>query len=232
MKFFVFCITFFSCLHASVSLGRVSFVDGIVKIKRAGTIKKERVVLGTEVNSGDLLMTSQKSVVKIELSDASVLVLAQQSSVLFNSLKALDQKKGKVLYKITSRNAKNSLKVKTPFAIIGIKGTTFIVNAQEKNSYVTLKEGLIGIASLKKEFALYRQKREREFDTYRSQQQSKFEKFKNAQNEYEKVEYTKIFDLNKGHRVFFGNASVKEDVMDDTAESEFAFFEKIVQESK
>ena len=232
MKFFLLCVVCFAYLHAGVSLGRVSFVDGVVKIKREGSIKKERVALGAEVKSGDLLVTSQKSAAKIELRDASVLVLAQKSSVHFQSLKNLEQKGGKVLYKITSRNAKNSLKVKTPFAIIGIKGTTFIVNTQEENSYVTLKEGLIGIASLKEEFALYRQKVQQEFDAYRSKQQSEFEKFKNAQNEYEKVEYTKAFDLSEGHRVSFNDSSVKEDAMDDRSESEFAFFEKIVQESE
>ena len=50
-----------------------------------------------------------------------------------------------------------NVKIKTPFTIIGIKGTTFIVNAT-KDSSVTLKEGL------------YRQKVKAEFESYISTQ--------------------------------------------------------------
>lgn len=232
MKFIVFYITIalFSCLSASTVIGKVELFQGNVKIKRGDSIKKERVSLGLEIKSGDLVVTSKKSSVKITLTDNSVLVLAQKSSIYFNALTDIEQKNGKILYKIASRNAKNALKVKTPFAIIGIKGTTFIVNSTDKSSYISLKEGLIGVESLKEEFELYRQKVHKEFDDYRSKELKEFEKFKNVQQGYAEVEYTKEFDVTEGHRISFDKQTVKEESIVDEFKTEFEAFDKILSE--
>ena len=224
-------IAIFSLLNASSVIGLVQKVDGSVKVKSEGSIKKTKIAIGFEIKSGDLISTSKKSSAVLKLVDGSMLVLDTSSSIHFKTPSDAEQTEGKVYYKITSRDAKNSLKIKTPFAIIGIKGTTFIVDAKENGS-VSLKEGLIGITSIKEEFELYRKKVQEEFNNYISDQQSAFEKYKNEQNKYAVAERTKEFDLESGNRISFDGNKVNEDSWKKSDELEFERFKKMMELAK
>jgi len=208
-------------------LGNVVSSFGSVKIKRIGSVIKIKASNGMEVSSGDLVMTSKNSHVFIKLIDDSKIVLDSSSSVYFDKKNFISQS-GKVFYKITSRDAKNSLKIKTPFAIIGIKGTTFIIN-NAKDSYVLLKDGIIGIQSIKEEFRLYRRMVQREFENFVSMQEQAFNEFKNAQNNYLPVHLTKRFDLKSGSRVSFETNRVNEDKMSSKDNDEFHYFEELIK---
>ncbi len=224
-------VAFFTFANANAILGSVEKLEGNVKVKNEGSIKKNRVKAGLEIQAGDLITTAKEASVLIKLTDGSSVVLDASSSLHFISDNSIEQQNGKIFYKITARDAKNSLKIKTPFAIIGIKGTTFVVNATE-NASVTLKEGLIGIQSVKEEFELYRKKVQEEFKNYVSDQQSEFEKYKNEQNQYAIAESTKAFDLEAGNRVSFSGQKVNEDAWSKEDDAEFERFEKLINTMK
>lgn len=233
MKLVIFSIFIgmFSYIYASTAIGKIELFKGTVKIKSDSSIKKRKVTLGQEVNAGDMILSSKNSSVKLKLEDGSVLVLDERSTIHFSSLRDAEQIEGKVLYEITSRDAINSLKVKTPFAIIGIKGTTFIINATE-NASVSLQEGLIGISAINAEFELYRKKVQKEFDDYVSAEDLAFEKFKNMQDKYAVAEPTKEFDLEAGNKVSFNGLVVNEDALDQEDDSDFEYFKKLVEDMK
>ncbi|MEA1982730.1 MAG: FecR domain-containing protein [Campylobacterota bacterium] len=222
-------ISMFSYVNASAAIGSVELFKGTVKIKNESSIKKNRVTLGQEVLAGDMIISSKNASVKLKLTDGSVLILDEKSTIHFSSLSEAEQVEGKVLYKITSRDSKNSLKVKTPFAIIGIKGTTFIINATE-NSSVSLQEGLIGVSAIDAEFELYRKKVQKEFDDYLSEQDLAFEEFKNEQDKYAIAEPTKEFDLEAGNKISFNGLSVNEDAFDKDDNSDFEYFEALIKD--
>ncbi len=226
LLFLSICLFFTTLLSANI-VGTVESVMGSVKVKSEGSFKKSKVIAGLEIQEGDLITTSKKGSLIIKLIDGSAVIVDVSSSIYFKSNSAIEQQGGKIFYKITSRSAKNSLKIKTPFAIIGIKGTTFVVNASE-NASVTLKEGLIGVASIKEEFELYRKKVQEEFEKYIAKQQSEFEKFKNEQNQYAVAEVTKEFDMKSGNRISFNGSRVNEDPWDENDDAEFARFEKLL----
>lgn len=239
MKFLPILITFvLSCeLLASNVVGSVTNLSGRVKVKHEGSISKMRLKKGASIEAGDLITTPKNGALIITLADKSKLTLDELSSIHFSSLYAAEQQGGKILYHITSRDAKNSLKVKTPFAIIGIKGTTFIVNATQTKS-VMLKEGKIGIASIKKEFKLYRKRLEDEFKSFKAQgdvamkqQLNDFEKFKKMQEGalYEKPKMTKKFDLTAGNSVSFDGKKVKENRFGKDDKKEFQHFDKLIE---
>ncbi|QSZ40865.1 iron dicitrate transport regulator FecR [Sulfurimonas aquatica] len=229
MKLFIISLflSLSASLIASTIVGSVQKVSGIVKVKSTDSIKKSKIISGFEIKEGDLISTSRKASAVIALVDGSSIVLDASSSVHFKSAKNAEQTSGKVYYKITSRDAKNTLKVKTPFAIIGIKGTIFVVNASENGS-VTLKEGLIGVTSIKEEFELYRKSVEAEFNSYLEDQMSEFEKFKNDQNKYAKPIKTKAFDLKQGNKVSFSDKKVHEDQWTKEDDAEFDHFESLI----
>lgn len=220
-------VAFFTMLNASAVIGFVQKVDGSVKVKNEGSIKKHKVKVNLEIKSGDLISTSKKGTAVLKLVDGSVLVLDTSSSIHFKTPNDAEQTEGKIYYKITSRNAKNSLKIKTPFAIIGIKGTTFVVNATGKAS-VKLEEGLIGVKSIKEDFKLYRKAVMAEYDKYISAQQSAFEKYKSDLKKGT-AEITKEFDLHAGNTISFDNNEVSEKSFSDDDKKEFARFKKMME---
>jgi hypothetical protein len=223
MKTFVITILFsFATLLYANTIGIVQKVEGIVKVKQKDSIKKTKVKVGYEIKSGDIISTFRKSGAVLKLNDKSVIVLKDKATISFLDKNEVSQNEGKIYYKITSRDVKNKLKIKTNFAIIGIKGTTFIINADDKESYVALKEGLIGVESIKEEFRLYKKKVMDEFEAYKKEQQKGFEEYKSAGEEYV-LEVTKSFDLQEGNVVSFDEDKVVEDKLQN--DDDFKEFE-------
>ena len=220
-------IAFFSCANASSSIGNVELVKGNVKVKSEDSFKKSKLSVGLEIKKGDLITTSQKATAVIKLLDGSTLVLDESSTLHFNASSVVEQQEGKVYYKITSRDAKNSISVKTPFAIIGIKGTTFIIDAGEQNS-VKLQEGVVGIQSIKEEFELYRKVVQKQFDDFMAEQQAAFDEYKQVQKPGF-VEKTKEFDLQSRKTVSFDGKKATENDWTKEDDAEFERFEKLME---
>jgi len=217
-------------VSASSALGSVELAKGNVKVKSEGSFKKSKVKKGLEVKKGDLITTSKNARAIIKLLDGSTLVLDASSTLHFAAANMTEQKEGKVYYKITSRDAKNSLKVKTPFAIIGIKGTTFIVDSGEKSS-VKLKEGLVGIQSVKEEFELYRKAVQAEYNKFLSEQEAAYQKYLSEQTKGAAL-LTKEFDLQAGNTISFDGQKVNESAWTKDDDAEFERFEKMMESIK
>jgi hypothetical protein len=212
-------------------VGTVDGLNGIVKISREGSVKKINVLKGTKIQKGDLVTTSSSATALLKLVDGSNVVLDKSSSILFANINQAEQKSGSVYYKITSRSANNSLDVKTPFAIIGIKGTTFIVNSDEGDKSIALKEGKIGIASMKEEFELYRKKVLEEFNNYKNQQEAAYEQYL-RELAGEKPQIVKEFDLNAGNKVSFNEKKVVESSFNGDTNASFNHFDDIIKSMK
>jgi hypothetical protein len=227
MRFIILSVLMAMFSVASAAIGVVENFSGNVKVKNEGSIKKLNVAKGLELREGDLITTAKKSNAVLKLSDGSQVILDASSSILFGAKNAAEQKGGKVFYKITSRDAKNSLKITTPFAIIGIKGTTFVVNSDKGNEGVSLKEGLIGVQSIKEQFALYRKEVLAQYNAYVSEQMNEFEKYKNGGKKPE-PEMTKQFDLKAGNVISFSGNEVKESGWNENDDAEFDHFEKMM----
>lgn len=220
-------VALFTFLSAALVVGTVEKANGSVKVKSAGSVKKSKVKDGFEIKKGDLITTSRKGSAVIKLSDGSTMVLDGSSSVHFTALNSADQQTGKVYYKVTSRNAKNALKIKTPFAIIGIKGTTFIVDTNKDTASVSLKEGLIGVQSIKEEFALYRKKLEEEYNKFIGDQEKEYEEFL-KEGEEGVAQMTKEFDMHAGTSISFSGKKAKESGWTEDDEKELDYFESLI----
>lgn len=218
-------VSLFSIVLAN-TLGVVQKVEGIVKVKPKDSIKKKKVKIGYEIQQGDIISTFRNSNAVLKLKDESVVVLGEKSTISFLAQNNVKQSEGKVYYKITSRDADNKLKIKTNFAIIGIKGTTFVIGSDTNSSYVALKEGLIGIESMKEQFILYKKQVMQQYKNYVNKQMTEFEKYKQDQIK-EVGEMTKEFDLHAGKVVSFEGNKATMDKLD--SQKEFEEFEKLLK---
>lgn len=228
--YFILSLFMASTLSASVVLGSFELVKGSVKLKAEDSIKRSDASKGLEIKKGDLITTSKEANAVIKLEDGSTLILDESSTLHFATDTLASQQEGKIYYNITSRDAKNAIKVKTPFAIIGIKGTTFIVDTNETSS-VKLKEGLVGIQSIKEEFELYRKEVEAQYNEYLSEQEKEYQKFLVEQNKGAAL-MTKEFDLEERNTITFDGQKVSESAWTKEDYAEFERFEKLMESLK
>jgi len=211
--------------------------EGVVKVLPSESIKKHKAVKEELLFEGDRLITYAGSKVLIELADNSKVVLNEKAELTFLDDKSLEQESGEIYYKITKRVDSKGLKVKTPFSIIGIKGTEFIVNS-DGGGEIALNEGLIGVESLRAEFELHKKKVMADYEAYKSKQMQEFEAYKAALQD-EIVTYVKAFDLQPSRLLRFGDASdceaeceskVSELNFTDATEKRFSAYQEMIQE--
>ena len=225
---------FYSMIFAAdMIIGNITAVEGIVKVKHENSIKKTKVKSGSVILAGDLITTMQGASAKLDLKDNSLVVLDENSTIVFHLASNISQNSGKIYYKISSKDAIDALSIKTPFAIIGIKGTEFIISADEKESSVMLREGIIGVQSIKEEFSLYRKSIQEKFDDFKSEQESAYNNYKQSQeSQFEFIKQTKKFELQEKKRISFSGKRVDEEGWSKRDDAEFAHFKDLLEKMK
>ena len=238
MKLFLLLfITFFGLGHVAADTGSkveekmpvatLYKMDGLIKVLPKGSIRKHKAKVSQAIYAGDMVLSYKKSHVLLKLNDGSKVVLDESSSIRFY-LNTVEQESGKVYYDIQKRSAKNALKVKTAFAIIGIKGTTFIVQAEPNFQSVSLQKGKIEIASVKERFELHRKKVLAEFKKYKSEQNQGFEAYK-KQAEEKIVSHVNSFIMESGKKVTFSDNIADEDDFNRENEASFEAFKRVIE---
>lgn len=182
----------------------IAQIEGKAKILSKESIKKHKARLGETLFEGDKLITYSGTKVLVELDDSSKLIVNASSELSFIDSRTLSQASGEVYYKIKTRKKSQGLKVKTPFSIMGIKGTEFIVNANGKGQ-IALNEGIVGIESLHANFELHKKEVMKEYEKFKSEQNTAFEAYK-AELSGESVSYVKVFDLEAGKVLSFSES--------------------------
>jgi len=224
MKFILILFLMISSLGAQ-EIATVEKVKGSVKVLKVDTIKKIRVKEGYKVEVGDRVSTNSSASAMIQLIDGSKIILEGSSSIEFPTQLAINQTEGNVFYKIRKRNLSGAIKITTPFAIIGIKGTSFIVKSG-KNSSIALEEGRIGIESVGEAFELYRQKVISEYTKFLLEQRNAYNEYLKEQGKPVK-EVVKTFDLEEGKQVSFNKRRVDEAGLSQYSKDEFKHFKSL-----
>jgi len=181
-------------------------LEGKAKILSLGEIKKHKAVKGEALYKGDKLISYGDANILVELNDKSKIILNSSSSLTFLSNTELKQDQGEIYYKINKRIKSQGLQIKTPFSIMGIKGTEFIINTLGSGE-IALNEGLIGIESLSDSFELHKKELIAKYNEYKSEQIHGFEDYKKMPED-DNVSYVKEFNL-KSKRVLHFTSSDK-----------------------
>lgn len=212
-------------------------IEGRVKVLSKNSIKKHRAKSGERIKSGDKLISYKNSKAFLTLDDNSNIILNESSELTLLSENSLKQSSGEVYYKIKKRHASNGLKVETPFSIIGIKGTEFIVNST-KNRQIALNEGLLAIESLRANFELHVAKVMSEFEAYKLQQAKGYEAYL-KDNLGEDITYVKSVHLESLRVLNFKDSTqcksdceshVSEKEFTDTTKERFKKYEQMLKE--
>ena len=123
---------------AAQDAGRVKTVKGTVYIERGG--RREVALVGSGVRQADTLVTGPDGAVGITLADDTLLSAGPNSVLVIERFVYEANQPGSVEAALTkgtlavvsgriAKQAPDAMRVKTPSAILGVRGTEFVVRA-------------------------------------------------------------------------------------------------------
>jgi hypothetical protein len=152
------CFMAFSSASASSSFGLFLVVKGDVKVER---IKKSTasVKVSDRIYPGDTVITGKDSRAKIVMSDRNIIFVSPKTRMTIAAYSEgsdknveLDLKEGKVLNNVQQKydGDKNKFIIKTPTAVAGVRGTSFITSydAGTQITNVFTQTGVVTLSSL------------------------------------------------------------------------------------
>ncbi len=215
--------------------GRILKVNGDVHvINEKGETRKleESRFLVREM---DTVVTSDNGTAVIRFNDGSMSVMSEKSSLRVEKTNWLSHIGGKIYFTFRKVFGKKR-NVRTPFATIGVRGTTFIVFDDEDGQGVSLQEGLVEVESQAEAFEIHRVREMDEFEQFKQQMEERRKQMRSEFDSYKKdmarefVEYRKEFTLMPERTLRFDGNRVDESRFTGEEEKAFEDFETIAGE--
>ena len=135
----------FAGLAQAQAVATAVSVQGTVEVQRVGSTHWQPVQVHDTFQTGDTIRVLEKSRADISMLDQSVLRLNANTTITIEGVKGggtglLNMLKGAAHF--LSRGPQ-SLEVRTPFAVAGVRGTEFLVNVEATQTQVTVFEGTV-----------------------------------------------------------------------------------------
>ncbi len=221
---------FQSTLLAENFRARIVKVQGHVYVMNAEGEKREPQKMQFLVNSDETVVTDKNSKAVLQFDDGAMSVLDEASSLRVEKSGWLSQLGGRVYYIFRKLSGKKKpKKVRTKFATIGIRGTTFIID--ETNQKVALQEGKLNIESLGDDYEIHKPVNTADdFAAFKKRTEKHQQALNNEFSDYKKsigkefIEYKKSFDLEANKVISFNGNRVNESDLNEDWESSFDRF--------
>lgn len=145
---------------------------------------RARAKAGTVLKAGESIRTAEnsKAAIRSKLGDTYILDAVAAARV-HSEKNALEQLIGKIMYLFTP-DLREERSVHVHTAVIGIRGTTFLVNAGQGKADVGLREGTLEISSIHEGFNVYQRKELDEFEAFKQRDREKVEEIKKEFEQY------------------------------------------------
>lgn len=203
-------------------IAEVSKVSGMAYLHKPSGLRALPVKTGMQLFPEDTVSTTASGKVVLRLFDGSTVVLDGLTRMRFRSPNEFYHERGVAYFDILSKeNAQRGrLNIRTDFAIAGVKGTEFIINAHPYSPGISLNEGELQIDNPNEEpYELVRRRAPSGFEDYKNRQMSAFQQWKSQLVE-EFIGYKKSFTMESGKQVLFnGQKAVEESFSDKTRQS-------------
>lgn len=225
-------------LQAETFRARIVKVEGQVHILNSDGEKRAPEKKQFLVNNDETVLTAEDSLAVVQFEDGAMSVLDEKSSLRVEQSGWLSQLGGKVYYIFRKAFAKDKTKkVKTKFATIGIRGTTFIVDATKDSQSIALQEGKLNIESPDTEYEIHREKPVvDDFAAFKQQVLDSQQAMRDEYADYKKqladefVEYKKSFDMRSNQVVSFTGKKVTQATLGKDWHSSFDRFNHFSRE--
>jgi hypothetical protein len=191
--------------------------DQSIQVKRRG----ERLFSGNELHTG------LNSKAYIKMGDGSKILLRPNSKLRLKDNRNVNVDRGRIMFSVAKRTRQqNPFLVATRVALLGIRGTQFVVEAGEDDESfnVYLKEGDIVAYPQNEQFKLYKEKQKQDFADYLDNQANAFEAMKEEQQQ-KFAEYVQEIDMKQNKGLSFSGNEVKEVEIPDDVKAWFDEFD-------
>jgi ferric-dicitrate binding protein FerR (iron transport regulator) len=143
--------------------GRITVVEGKADIVRAGAGPAVAAKVGDAVNEKDVLRTKRQSRLEVKMTDGSQLKLSELTQIEVSKYAPggdqpdglISATRGQVRAIVTETFAKRkeSFRVKTPTALVGVQGTNFAVLMLANLTQIMVYEGVVSAKNVLAEVA-------------------------------------------------------------------------------
>lgn len=201
------------------TVGKVQKFKGQILLKKKSEFKAVPVKKdNTPIPEETTLRTKNNSTAHIILVDGSEIFMDERSIVTIDGAKTVNTGAGKIVFDIKKQGEGTGVKIDLKTAVIGVKGTKFIVEVKDADkgiANVYLKEGKLGFTSKKGDFKKYKPVQIDEYEAYRKKQLGEYDEYKKKLEE-EFAEFVKEFDLEAGKAVSINGNEVRDsDIPED-----------------
>lgn len=201
------CLGLLVCLFHVFPVSAAEIAAQVVKLQGSAEIRDtdgkvhSKAAVGSIIAPGQSLQTAPQSTAVLKTTAGDTLVLDSVAATrMRRERNSFQHLLGKVLYLFTP-NPKLEREVRVQTATMGIRGTTFLIDAEGDRAAVALKEGKLEITAQKEGFNLYQQKTLDPFETYKREAEAGVAQQKKEFGDYAKkvseefVAFKKSFQL-------------------------------------
>ncbi len=150
MKYLILLMTLFFSLEASAAIGTITALKGSATIDRHQLIMP--VKIGSTIDTTDIIQTSDKTLLQIIFSDKTAVTLGANTQFSVQSYQFGNAENSNAEFSLTKgffksisgkigKLAPQRFKVKTPTATIGIRGTTYSIQANPDKTILKTFKG-------------------------------------------------------------------------------------------
>ncbi len=135
-----------------LDVGRVDSFSGKVDKLQRGQVRPQPLTqenIGLSI--GDILRTKSNGIAKVSFIDGNNVELGPLTRldiIDYQTNKSINITRGRVLFEITKLKPGEGLEIRTPTAILGVKGTTFLVDVNPTATLVFVLSGTVQITPI------------------------------------------------------------------------------------
>lgn len=194
---------------------------------RAKRVKKEPL----NIYVSDILRTKKESQAFLTLTDESKLVLDENSVIHFNGVKQITAEQGIVLFDIKKQGDLKGLKITTKTAVIGIKGTRFMIDTNNDSLKLYMKEGVVNVKAVNEGTFEHHIKDKHSYKDYLKEMFTSFSEYKKKQQE-EFVEFVKSIDVPKNKAISINGNKLEDIDIPDNIDEQFKLLDELTSPDK
>lgn len=213
--------------------GTVVKTEGNVRIIRADGSELRAGKSEIKINQQDTIVSGQNGKAVVRYNDGAMTVLVNESRLQVGEPGFFSHLGGKIYYHFRKVIGDKPREVKTSYATLGVRGTTFIVDDREDARAVSLKEGRLNIESPGPTFEIHRGAHQDEYNKFKKEIEQGVQDMKDEykahlqQMNQEFIEFKKDFTLVARRTIRVKGNRVDETGFSPDTEAEFDRYEKI-----
>lgn len=224
-----------SVCHAEEAAEMVA-AEGSVMVRDSHGKENKPAQANSKLPSGTVVTTGPDARAVVRVGSDGFMVIGKNSQVEINREKdqagLLRQITGLIYYAMNFiKNNQHPIQVRTVTAVIGVRGTRFLVADIEGRNEIGMRKGLINVASPEGEFEIHKKKEQEEFEAFKhegevaiAKEKREFEEYK-ARTQQEFIEYKREFGLEANQMATFDGKRVVERPLSDEMKKDMDSFE-------